>query len=105
MPVALSKLDPNLVQEKLAAKKEELIRLKKPINVAELTKEINNAMVCQYVIARIIIPGFTNDFDFHIAFSPMTSDVVNPDSQLLDMQMEKPLALDPFEIIYHKKAR
>lgn len=98
------KIDQNDLQAKLAEKKEAIIRQRKPVNAQQLTKELLNNAIAQYVMSRLQFVTETEDEPFRAFLVPMTGDViVDQEKQLLDIIVSKPPNLEPVQSNFQKK--
>jgi len=98
------KIDQNDLQQKLAEKKEAIIRQRKPVNAQQLTKELLNNAIAQYVMSRLQFVMETEDQPFRVFLVPMTGDViVDQEKQLLDIIVPMPPNLEPVQSNFQKK--
>lgn len=99
------KIDQNDLQQKLAEKKEAIIRQRKPVNAQQLTKELLNNAIAQYVMSRLQFVTVTEDEEpFRVFLVPMTGDVtVDQEKQVLDVIVPMPPNLEPVQSNFQKK--
>jgi hypothetical protein len=92
---------------KVAAKKEALARQKKTVVPAEITKEVYNEMILNYVLQRLAVVSEGVDLtkELKMAITPQSSDTVKDDGTV-DFLLEVPsTGLVPVTVTYTKKAR
>jgi hypothetical protein len=86
-------------KEKLAAKKEVIMRQKKTANVPELRKQVYNELMVVYIMKRlIVVEGVDLTKELRVQLSPL------PDEEE-DVICGKPEHLNTVNVTYAKKAR
>ena len=92
---------------KLASKKEILTRQKKTINVPEITKEVYNEMMVNYILQRIgvVAEGVDLTKELKVTILPQSGDVVREEDGQVDFMIAAPPGLTPVTVTYTKKAR
>jgi hypothetical protein len=92
---------------KIGAKKEALTRQKKPVNGAEVTKEVYNEMMLNYIMQRLAVVSEGLDLakELKVTLNPQSNDTVN-EQGTVDFVLEiPPTGLTPVVVTYTKKAR
>lgn len=92
---------------KLGAKKEAFNRQKKSYSVPELTKEVYNELMLNYIMQRlnVVSEGVDLTKELKMTISPMTGDTVKDDDPtLVDFVINCPPSLTPVTVNYQKKA-
>jgi hypothetical protein len=98
-----TKLDQNEIREKVEEKKELYNRQKKPVNAAQLQKEVVVNAMNQYIISRLQVDE-VNTAELKIFLSSMTGDKINEETKQLDIVSEIPKGLAPLPTCFIKKA-
>lgn len=96
-------------QGKVSTKKEALTRQKKTINSAEITKEVYNEMMLNYILQRlgVVSDGVDLTKELKMTINPLTGDTTNDNGTgTVDFVLEfPPTGLTPVVVTYTKKAR
>lgn len=102
----IAKMDQTDLQEKLTMKKEVFIKQKKPVNVAQLTKEVLYSSISSYIQSRLQFTVNEEEGSFTIHMQPMTGDIIIDEaSNRMDVVREKPQVLDEVATRFQKKVR
>jgi hypothetical protein len=99
-----TKIDGTNFKEKLANKKEILIRQHKPIVENIVTKQLYNEMMNQYLISRLNVLGNWNEKEFLIELMVNIGDIINESTKKLDIQRSLPINLLQLEVFHEKTA-
>eukprot|EP01038_Epipyxis_sp_PR26KG_P014847 gene14847-19955_t len=97
-----SKLNYNEVSDKVSEKKEKYIREKKSFVAENLTKEVINQMMAQYITSRITISNDSNDFE--ISLLKNIGDIVDENTNKLDVVCTRPNGMIHEEFHHQKPA-
>lgn len=93
---------------KLSNKKEVFNRQKKSYSVPELTKEVYNDLILDYVMKRlnVVAEGVDLTKELKMTINPMSGDTVKEDDPTqVDFIINMPPTLTPVTVTYQKKAR
>lgn len=93
---------------KLSAKKEAFNRQKKSYSVPELTKEVYNELMLDYIMRRlnVVSEGVDLAKELKMTITPQSGDAVKEDDPTqVDFIIEMPPTLTPVAVTYQKKAR
>mmetsp|Transcript_46019 Transcript_46019/g.94142 ORF Transcript_46019/g.94142 Transcript_46019/m.94142 type:complete len:511 (-) Transcript_46019:315-1847(-) len=104
-----TKIDPESSEftKKLSDKKEQFIRKKKTFSPKELSNEVYNDLMQDYIMRRMIVVTENVDLskELKVALAPQTGDQMNPeDPSVLDFICSAPPPLIPVQITFTKKA-
>ncbi|KAJ1419685.1 hypothetical protein B484DRAFT_134821 [Ochromonadaceae sp. CCMP2298] len=88
-------------QEKISARKEVLNRQKKTVNIAELTKQVYNELMVNYLMQRLNV--VTEDIDPTKQLRVMLTPIAGDDTEL-DIIVKMPVTVLPVTVTYTKKA-
>jgi hypothetical protein len=105
-----TKIDPNSEDfvSKLNSKKEVFNRQKKAYVAADVTKEVYNELMLNYIMQRlnVVSEGVDLTKELKMTIQPQSNDTCSPeDSTKVDFVIQKPTALVPVQVTYQKKAR
>jgi len=91
---------------KLSTKKESLTRQKKAFSAAELTKEVYNEMILNYILQRlnVVSEGVDLTKELKMVITPQSSDTVNEEGTVDFVLPVPPTGLTPVVVTYTKKA-
>lgn len=93
---------------KLSNKKEVFNRQKKSYSVPELTKEVYNDLILDYVMKRlnVVAEGVDLTKELKMTITPQSGDAVKEDDPTqVDFIINMPPTLTPVSVTYQKKAR
>jgi hypothetical protein len=98
-----TKLDQNEIRQKVEEKKELYNRQRKPVDVAQIEKEVVVNAMNQYILCRLQVDE-VNTAELKIFLSFMTGDKINEETKQLDIVSEIPKGLTPLPTCFIKKA-
>lgn len=101
-----SKLDLNDYNKKLSERKEAFLRQKKSFDAQELSSQVRNTMIGQYVISRLSIIKDLVSGSKIVGMKPNYGDVttVSEEGETLDVIIEQPTDLEVVRVVQTKKA-